>query len=36
MAVSDRPLERFQILNGLERGAPFRPGERCKIVVEEP
>ena len=34
MAVSDRPLEQFLLLNGLESAAPIRPGERYKIVVE--
>ncbi len=33
MAV-ERPLERFLLLNGLDRGAPVRPGERYKLVVE--
>jgi predicted Zn-dependent protease len=30
----DRALERFLLLNGLERNAPLKPGERYKIVVE--
>jgi predicted Zn-dependent protease len=30
----DRPLERFLLLNGLERNAPLTVGERYKIVVE--
>ena len=34
MAVPDRHLERFQVLNGLDRGATLKPGERYKIVVE--
>jgi predicted Zn-dependent protease len=34
MAVRDRPVERFQILNGLDRTAPVAPGERYKIVRE--
>jgi len=34
MVVSDRPLERFLILNGLDRGAAVKPGDRYKIVVE--
>jgi len=33
MAV-DRGLERFLLLNGLERGVPLQPGTRYKIVVE--
>jgi predicted Zn-dependent protease len=34
MAVSDRPLERFRIINGLEPGQKLTPGDRVKIVVE--
>ena len=34
MPVSDRPLERFLLLNGLDRSAACKPGERYKIVVE--
>ncbi len=34
MAVPDRKLERFLILNGLERDAQLKFGERVKIVVE--
>jgi len=34
MVVNDRPVERFQILNGLDRGAAVKPGERYKIVIE--
>jgi predicted Zn-dependent protease len=34
MAVPDRPLERFLVLNGLERDAKLKFGERIKIVVE--
>jgi predicted Zn-dependent protease len=30
----DRPLERFLLLNGLERGGPLKLGERYKVVVE--
>ena len=30
----DRALERFLILNGLDRGDPVRPGEAYKIVEE--
>jgi predicted Zn-dependent protease len=30
----DRPLERFLLLNGLDRNAPLKVGERYKIVVE--
>jgi predicted Zn-dependent protease len=34
MAVGDRPLERFLVLNGLEPGATLKAGEKVKIVVE--
>ncbi|HLJ71027.1 MAG TPA: M48 family metalloprotease [Roseiarcus sp.] len=34
MAVSDRPLEHFLLLNGLEKGGPLQSGQRYKIVVE--
>lgn len=34
MALADRPLERFRVLNGLAPGQPLKPGERIKIVVE--
>ena len=34
MSVPDRPLERFQALNGIERGGRLTPGERYKLVVE--
>lgn len=30
----DRPLERFLLINGIDRNAPLKPGERYKIVVE--
>jgi len=30
----DRALDRFLLLNGLERNAPLKSGERYKIVVE--
>jgi predicted Zn-dependent protease len=30
----DRALERFLLLNGLDRNGPLTPGERYKIVVE--
>ena len=32
--ASDQALERFLVLNGLERGATLRPGQRYKIVAE--
>jgi predicted Zn-dependent protease len=34
MAPSDRSVERFAILNGLERGGAVKAGERYKIIVE--
>lgn len=34
MAVPDRPLEQFLLLNGLEAGAPVKAGQRYKLVVE--
>ena len=34
MAVQDRALDRFLVLNGLEKGAGLRPGQGYKIVVE--
>ncbi len=34
MAVPDRQLERFLVLNGLERDAKLKFGERVKIVAE--
>jgi predicted Zn-dependent protease len=34
MAVADRKLERFRILNGLEAGDRLNPGDLVKIVVE--
>jgi predicted Zn-dependent protease len=34
MAVTDRPLQRFLVLNGLTSGQALKPGEKVKIVVE--
>ncbi len=34
MAVADRKLERFRILNGLEPGDRLNPGDLVKLVVE--
>ncbi|MDB5650597.1 MAG: peptidase Ste24p, partial [Hyphomicrobiales bacterium] len=34
MAVPDRPLEHFLLLNGLETGTAVKPGQRYKLVVE--
>jgi predicted Zn-dependent protease len=34
MAMTDRPLERFRVLNGLAAGQTLKAGDRVKIVVE--
>ena len=34
MQVPDRALERFLILNGLDRDAKLRYGEKVKIIAE--
>jgi predicted Zn-dependent protease len=34
MAVTDRKLERFLILNGIEKNAKLKFGEKVKLVVE--
>jgi predicted Zn-dependent protease len=34
MAIADRPLDHFLLLNGLEPGSSLKPGERYKLVVE--
>ena len=34
MVVPDKPLETFELLNGLEDDTPLKPGERYKLVVE--
>jgi len=34
MAVGDRALERFMLLNGLDRPGPLKAGERYKLIVE--
>jgi predicted Zn-dependent protease len=34
MAVPDRQLERFRVLNGLDTGQRLQPGSEVKIVVE--
>jgi predicted Zn-dependent protease len=34
MAVGDRPLEHFRVINGLSPTAKLVPGDRVKIVVE--
>ena len=35
MAVVDRPLERFLVLNGLAAGHALKPGDRVKIVTSD-
>ncbi|HMN50714.1 MAG TPA: M48 family metalloprotease [Xanthobacteraceae bacterium] len=34
MAHQDRPLERFLVLNGLQRGVKLQPGDYVKIIGE--
>jgi predicted Zn-dependent protease len=34
MAVNDRHVERFRVLNGLGEKDRIRPGDRVKMVVE--
>jgi predicted Zn-dependent protease len=34
MAVTDRAVDRFRVLNGLETGTRLKPGSEVKIVVE--
>jgi len=34
MAIADRPLQRFLVLNGLAPRQALKPGDRVKIVVE--
>jgi predicted Zn-dependent protease len=34
MAVADRALDRFRVLNGLDPGDKVKPGSEVKIVVE--
>ena len=34
MAITDRPLQRFLVLNGLAPGQALKPGDQVKIVVE--
>jgi predicted Zn-dependent protease len=33
MAVDSLPQEQFELLNGLEPGAPLAPGQKVKLVV---
>jgi predicted Zn-dependent protease len=32
--VTDRPIERFRVLNGLAPGDRIKPGDQVKMVVE--
>jgi predicted Zn-dependent protease len=34
MALADRPLERFLVLNDLQPGSSLKPGDQVKIIVE--
>ena len=34
MAVPDKPLERFRVLNGLDPTDRLKPGDVVKVVVE--
>jgi predicted Zn-dependent protease len=34
MAVSDKPVERFRVLNGMDAGDKLEPGTMVKLVVE--
>ena len=34
MAVADRPVERFRVLNGLGDKDRVKPGDLVKVVVE--
>jgi predicted Zn-dependent protease len=34
MAVDARPLEQFEVLNGLDKGQPLVPGQRVKLIVD--
>lgn len=34
MAYSDRQLERFLVINGMQRGARLTPGDYVKLIVE--
>ncbi|WP_036256959.1 M48 family metalloprotease [Methylocapsa acidiphila] len=36
MAVPDRQLDYFLLINGLERRGPLQAGERYKIIIEQP
>jgi predicted Zn-dependent protease len=34
MAVSDKPVERFRVLNGMDPGDKLEPGTMVKLIVE--
>jgi predicted Zn-dependent protease len=34
MAIGDRAVERFRVLNGLDPSDRLKPGDQVKIVVE--
>jgi predicted Zn-dependent protease len=34
MAVPERPLDTFRVLNGLSPNEPLLPGRKLKLVVE--
>jgi predicted Zn-dependent protease len=34
MAITDQPLERFLVLNGLHAGEKLKAGDKVKLVVE--
>ena len=34
MALTDRPVERFRVLNGLAANERVQPGDQVKVVVE--
>ena len=34
MATTDRPVDRFRLLNGLGPGDRVRPGDQVKIVTD--
>jgi predicted Zn-dependent protease len=34
MAVADKPMERFRVLNGLDGNDKLKPGDVVKLIVE--
>jgi predicted Zn-dependent protease len=34
MAVADKPVERFRVLNGLDPADKIKPGDMVKLIVE--